>query len=219
MEQDTSKYNKIIETTTEIVSQEKAITQQTRLIIEAVWKLLVRGETAKGIQEKLEITPQQYKDAVYNIVTTTKPNTDDIDRERKLAHDRYLNIYRKLHDQYDEAEKPAEITMIARELRATVKDIGEIYSIKMAEKLEIDININEREEANKTIERLLQKMRGEPLAIEAEVVEDDDDEPADLPPDSEPNNHQSDQTEPQNPTSPESNISSPSHDHTEETNQ
>jgi hypothetical protein len=184
MDNNPNNYNNIIETTTEIVSQEKAITQQTRLTTEAVWKLLVRGETAKNIQTKLEITPQQYKDAIYNIVTTTKPNTDDIDRERKLAHDRYLNIYRKLHDQYDEAEKPAEITMIARELRATIKDIGDIYSIKMAEKLEIDININEREEANRTIERLLQKMRGEPLAIEAQIVEDDDTDPSDPPPDS-----------------------------------
>lgn len=219
MDKQTPDYDKMIETTTDIVSQEKAITQQTRLTTESVWKLLVRGETPKNIQNKLEITPQQYKDAVYNIVTTTKPNTDDIDRERKLAHDRYLNIYRKLHDQYDQTETPAEMTMVARELRATVKDIGDIYSIKMAEKLEIDININEREEANRTIERLLQKMRGEPKAIEAEIVEDDDDDPSDLPPDSEPNSHPTDQNEPQNQTSPEANISSQSHDHNEETNQ
>lgn len=196
---DPTKYDHIIETTTEIINNDKAITEQTRLTIEAVWKLLVRGETSKNIQTKLELTNNQYKDAIYHIVTGTKPNTEDIDRERKLAHDRYLNIYRKLHDQYDQAEKPAEITMIARELRATVKDIGEIYSIKMAEKLEIDININEREEANKTITRLLQKMRGEPLAIEGEIieeaiVEDDDDEPADPPPDCVPNSPPTNQT-------------------------
>ena len=96
--------------------------------------------------------------------------------------------------------------MIARELRSTVKDIGEIYSIKMADKLEIDINVNEREEANKTIERLLEKMRGPQPAIEGEVVEDEDDDPSDLPPDYEPNSHPTDQNEQQNPTSPESNI-------------
>ena len=206
MENDPKKVDKIIETAVDLHNEEKAIAEQTRITTETVWKLLIRGERPKDIQKTLDLTPQKYNDCIGRLLTHTKPNTEDIERERKLAHDRYLNVYRKLHDQYDEAEKPAEIAMIARELRSTVKDIGEIYSIKMADKLEIDINVNEREEANKTIERLLEKMRGPQPAIEGEVVEDEDDDPSDLPPDYEPNSHPTDQNEQQNPTSPESNI-------------
>lgn len=148
----------------------------TRLRNETVWRMLMMGYTRRQIIERLGILESEYNKSMEYLICNEKPSTEDVDRERKLAHDRYLAIYRKLHDEYDEVEKPGDIALIAREMRATIKEIGDIYSIKMPEKIEIEANINLRAKADDTIKMLMAKMSKKPAieekVIEAQVVEE-----------------------------------------------
>ena len=70
-----------------------------------------------------------------------------------------------------------DVASIAQQLRATVKEIGDMYSVKMPEKIELDVNVTETQMANSKLQTILKavtkakELEAEP--IEAEVVEDE----------------------------------------------
>jgi hypothetical protein len=176
-EEEVQRYEAAVEERIAQLEKRMSITPALKLQAAAVWEMLVQGYEKPQILEELEVTEAEYSYIVRMMLRKEKPSQADIERERALAHDRYLYIYRKLHDKYEEADKTQDLVAIAQQLRATTKEIGDMYSVKMPEKLEIDVNVSETQVANAKLKTILQavskskEIEAEP--IEAEVVEDE----------------------------------------------
>lgn len=146
----------------------------TRLRNETVWKMLVRGATRTEVMNELKLTEMEYSRAVQAISSKHRMNGEDIERERQLAHDRYLEVYRRVFEELEKVEKPQDVATLAREVRATIKEIGDIYSVKLPTRLEVSGSVEVRAKADQTIEDLLKKLRNSQEEItEAQVVEED----------------------------------------------
>lgn len=173
----TDSYNKeaVIETAIQTSTQLQTIEEKT--IAKDILELLLEGYTKAHIIEKLEIEEKLYNKLLKKTLVTHQPLPEDVNFQRDLAHQRYLKLLVRFQEIADNAETDSQEMWALKEIRATVKEIGDIYSIKMPEKLEIDVNVNHH--ADEIAKQLIKALSPSPdLALEehleAEIVEEKD---------------------------------------------
>lgn len=145
-------------------------TIEDEVIAANILHLLTQGKNRKQIITELQIEPKQYDHLILTTLKQNQPSQYDINRERTIAHQRYLNIYQELNELNQNTEKPNEKLYILKEIRATTKEIADLYGVKMPEKHEIIIETNTEadSQAQQLIELLISAKQ--PI-LEATVIE------------------------------------------------
>lgn len=159
--------------------QSKLETLEDEITATNILHLLTQGKNRKQIIQELQIEPTQYDHLILTTLKQNQPSQYDINRERTIAHQRYLNIYQELNELNQNSEKPTEKLYILKEIRATTKEIADLYGVKMPEKHEIEII--ENTDANKQAQdliALLTSSKQQPI-IEVQAVEEDTQESGD----------------------------------------
>lgn len=171
----TAQYNK--EATVEAAIETTDLAKiEEKTLAKTILERLLEGYTKRHILEELEISDALYTRLIKTTLQTHQPLPEDIDQQRDLAHQRYLKLLRRYQELADSSETTNQEIVIMREIRATIKDIGDIYSIKMPEKLEVDVTVNHKSDdiAKQIINALRpsQDLELEPIK-EAEIVEEE----------------------------------------------
>ena len=159
--------------------QSKLETVEDEITATNILHLLTQGKNRKQIIEELQIEPTQYDHLILTTLKQNQPSQYDINRERTIAHQRYLNIYQELNELNQNSEKPTEKLYILKEIRATTKEIADLYGVKMPEKHELIIETNTEadSQAQQLIELLISSKQPIVEATVIETTEEQADEP------------------------------------------
>ena len=162
-----------IETKIELMNQKKALSEQDKLIASNLWSYLVKGHPKKMILKELNINAGEYDRLIDLGLKILPPTAGEIDLQRQLAVERHLKIYQELETIVETSDKPNDKLYALKELRQSVKEVSDIYGVKIPQQINVEVTDNSQSNAtaNALIELLATKQQ-QP-AIEAEVIEDE----------------------------------------------